>query len=82
MPDILVGAANAYFDNLTAMGLLGARVSKGQGAVQNPEGKGNVRDGPGKVTLIMSDVCTPLALISHGLPRNERDRKPPKCVLA
>lgn len=53
MPDILVGAADAYFDNLTAMGLLGAWVSKGQAAVQNPEGKGNVRNRPGKVTLIM-----------------------------
>lgn len=53
MPDILVGAANAYFDNLIAMGLLEARVSKDQVAVQNPEGKRNVRDRPGKVTLIM-----------------------------
>lgn len=53
MPDILVGAADAYFDNLIAMGLLGARVSKGQVAVQKPEGKGNVTNGTGKGTFIM-----------------------------
>lgn len=53
MPDILVGAADAYFDNLITMGLLGAQESKGQVAVQNPEGKVNVTDGTGKVTFIM-----------------------------
>lgn len=53
MPDILVGAADAYFENLIAMGLLGAQVSKGQAAVQNPKGKVNVIDGTDKVTFIM-----------------------------